>query len=463
MSLRDKVLSGGVYLMLRQGLGVLVSAVGVLLLTRAIGPGNYGLWAAALGIYYYLFNVSRLGIEVYLIRSEEEPRSQDYHQAFTLLLLLGLTGTGLGILALPLIERWVRLEGFSPVAMVLFVALPVSVLGLVPLVHLERALEYKRIALIELCGLTTTYAVALPLAYGGLGPWAPVSGWWAQQLLTLCLLYRRSTYRPRLHWEAARARAMLRYGLSYSASNWIWQLRDLVNPLLVGRYAGAEAVGYVALASRLVQQFSFDITGVVHRLSIAALARIQVERRRLTNAVAEGTNLQLMALGPLLVGAGLVAYYILPPLLGASWVPVLEIYPFIALHYLGYAMFSLSISALQVLRRNREVAAFHLLHIVVFAAAAALLVPRLGFIGYGWAEVVALPTFVLLQIWVRSRIGRVSYARAGVWFLGWSLPLFSPQLGPLAWVSLVAPLLWPAAREELLQAAKVMLWRARKS
>jgi PST family polysaccharide transporter len=454
--------------MLRQGAGAIIGGVGALLLTRALGPGNYGLWGAALGIYIFLGMVSRLGIEVYLIRSEEEPRPQDYHLAFWLLLLLGVAGAALAILALPLIERWVRMEGFGPVATALFVGLPANMLGLVPLASLERALDYKRIALIELSGQITTYTVALPLAYGGLGPWAPVSGWWAQQLLTLSLLYRASAYRPRPHWETAMARTMLGYGLRYSASNWTGQLRDLVNPLIVGRYAGADAVGYVALAIRLVQQFSFDATQVVYRLSIAALARVQADRTKLVNAVTEGTNLQLIFLGPLLAGAGLVAHYALPPLLGPSWVPVLEVYPFIALFSLGYAASNLYISVLQVLGRTREVTAFMLLHVAVFAGAAALLVPRLGFVGYGWAEMVALPTFILLQVWVLVHIGNlryswVTYARAWVWFCAWGPPLFAPQLSPLAWASLAAPLLWSATRTELLQAAEIVLQRARRS
>lgn len=459
--MRERVVRGGAYLMLRQALGVALAAGGVLLVTRAIGPGNYGLWGAAFGIFAYVSFVSRLGIEVYLIRSEEDPPPQDYHQAFTLLLMLGLAGAGLGLLALPLIGSWVRLEGFESVAAALFVGLPVSLLGLVSLAHLERALDYKKVAMIELSGQIITYAVAVPLAFGGFGPWAPVSGWWAQQLLTLGLLYRGSDYRPRLYWETSRARAMAGYGLGYSASHWIWALRDLINPLVVGRYAGAEAVGYVALAGRLVQQFSFDVTGVIYRLSIAALARLQSDRSRLANAVTEGTSLQLIALGFLLSGAGLVAHYALPPLLGSSWVPVLDIYPFIALHYLGYAIFNLNTSALQVLQRNWEVVAFHLLHVAIFAAAAFLLVPRLGFIGYGWAELAGLPAFFVLLIWVRTHVGRVSYTRAGVWFFAWAPPLFAPQLGPLAWTSLAIPLLWSPTRKELLLAAQMVLRKAR--
>ena len=79
-----------------------VSLVGVLLLTRLIGPGNYGVFAAAMGVYLYLFNLSQWGVAVYLIRGN--PESDDigpYQQAFTLLLCLGLAAGCLTLLCLP--------------------------------------------------------------------------------------------------------------------------------------------------------------------------------------------------------------------------------------------------------------------------------------------------------------------------------------------------------------------------
>src|SRR5215213_7766707 len=115
MSLRTRVVRGGVYLVLRQGLGIAVSIVGIVLLTRFIGPEAYGLYAAALGIYAYLLTLSSWGLDIYLIRLEGEPQPQDYNQAFSLLLLLGLVSAGSAILLLPLLEYWVRLEEFGTV------------------------------------------------------------------------------------------------------------------------------------------------------------------------------------------------------------------------------------------------------------------------------------------------------------------------------------------------------------
>jgi len=442
MNLRTRVLRGGVYLILRQGLGVVIGAVGVILLTRSLGPEAYGIYAAAFGIYSYLFNMSKWGVDVYLIRYEGEPQPQDYHQAFSLLVLLSLAGIGVALLVLPFIEWWVRLEGFGPVAMALFAVLPVHLLGLVPLARLERALNYRRVASIELSGQIALYVVALTLAYRGQGPWAPVFGLWVPQLLMSSLLYLMSGYRPKLHWEFARVRAMVGYGLGFSAADWIWSLRPLVNPLVVGRYAGAEAVGYVALVIRLVEQLGF-VKAVTWRLSIAALARVQTDRARLVSAINEGMRLQVLALGGFLVAFSLVAPMILPPLLGSNWLPVLEVYPFIALGYLASTLFQLHSSVLYVLQRNRQVMIFHLVYIALFAGSALWLVPLMGFIGYGWAEVVALVSYIVIHLLIVKEVGKPNYRLAGLWMLAFALALFWRELGWVAMLGMVGVALWP--------------------
>jgi len=254
---------------------------------------------------------------------------------------------------------------------------------------------------------------------------------------------------------------MLGYGLSYSAADLAWDLRNLVNPLVVSRYAGAEAVGYIALAIRLVEQLSF-VVGAVYRLATVAFARIQQDRDRLINAVSEGISLQLIALGPILAGFGLVAPWILSLLLGSRWLPVLEVYPFIALSYLCQAGVSLYSSALIVLRKNWVVAVLNLGHVGVLAGAALLLVPRVGLTGYGWAEVVALPTFILFAVWFQLYVGRGRYAQAGVWYMAWALPFFTWQLGPWVWASAVVPFVWSKTRRELLQVVRSVATSLRK-
>ncbi|WP_188816813.1 oligosaccharide flippase family protein [Calditerricola satsumensis] len=447
MSLRTKVLQGGFYLALRQGLGMLIGVGGVLVLTRTIGPQAYGIYAGVLGVYAYLHSLSQWGIGVYLIRREGEIKEEAYHQAFTFLLVLGGMFTVLAWFAAPLLESWVRLPTFTSVARTVFLGLLLNLLSLPALARLERGLQYRQVAMIELLGQITFYLIALPLAFSGFGMWAPVAGWWAQQTFICGLYYRASRYRPRLYWNHNLFREMVGYGLSYSASIWVWQLRTLVNPVIVGRFGGAEMVGYVALTIRMVETLSF-VKSATWRLSIAVLAKLQGDVKRLTQAITEGMQLQILALGPILVVFGWAAPWLVPLLFGPQWLPVLEVYPFIALSYLANAMFNLHSSALYVLRYNLDVTAFHIVHIVFFAGSAYLLVPRLGLVGYGWAEVVALLSYAIIHWYVLKRVYAPSYRKAGKWFFAFVLALFSPVLGWTCNLAMVALMLWPGTWRE---------------
>jgi O-antigen/teichoic acid export membrane protein len=460
-NLRSTVLRGGAYMSVRMVLGLSISLGGLTLLTRAIGPENFGLYAAALGIYAVLENVTQGGIRAYLVRREGEERAEVYHQAFTLLLLFGTGGTLIVLLGLPLVEHWVRMDGFGPVALAIFLSLPVALLAKVPLACLERALDFKRVAMFELVGMLVYYVTALTLAFRGFGVAAPIAGWWAQQLSALVLASHAARYRPRLHWDRGLARDMVAYGLTFSASTLVFKLRELVNPLVVGRYLGAEAVGYVALAIRFVTSLSF-VKDAAWRLSMPTFARLAQERSRLVRAVTEGMQLQLLVQGPLLVGFGWVALWLLPLAFDSEWLPAMEVYPFIALSYLINALFMLHSSALYALRRNLKVVAFTSVHVALFAGSAFLLVPSFGLVGYGLAEMVALASYAVIHVNFARVVGTPAYFLVGVWGAAGALALFVHELGWWAASGLALVALWPRTWRELRGYAKAM-WRVKEA
>jgi Membrane protein involved in the export of O-antigen and teichoic acid len=71
-SLRTKALKGGVYLTVRHGAMVMLGLLGALLLTRIVGPANYGLYNAAYGVFGYLLAIGKMGVNIYLIRERRD-------------------------------------------------------------------------------------------------------------------------------------------------------------------------------------------------------------------------------------------------------------------------------------------------------------------------------------------------------------------------------------------------------
>lgn len=407
---------------------MVLSIAAMFLITRAIGPGQYGIFASAYGLTIFLQSFGNLGIGVYLVRQEGEQEARLSDQAFALFVVLGGLVITIAFLAAPLIEAWSRLNGLTQILQMLLLFSFPMLLAQVPLAQLEHQLQFKRIAWVELLGQLLYLLIAFPLAQKGFGAWAPAVGWCAQQVQSFTLLMLCAKYRPRWVWDWKIIQDMLSYSIGISASGWVWSLQSLISPLIVGRFAGEAAVGYVALAIRLVDVLGFA-KGATYRISIAALAKVQGDRDRLRRAVSEGMGLQILALGPLLVGAAWVSPYLLPLAFGDKWNPVMEVYPYIALCYMSNALFNLHSSVLYVLKKPGQVTMFHAAYVLVFALSAFILVPMMRHVGYGVADSIAVLTYGLIHLSLSQAVGSPDYRLPLLWWAGFSIALFQSVLG----------------------------------
>lgn len=449
--LRDLVVRGIAYLVGRESLALLVSLVGVAVLVREIGPTSYGLYAGAAAIVFVVGSVGTFGIDVYLVRRLRAVNKTDLDQAVTLLAVAAVPATAVTLALIPLLLELFGVQQFIDPLRILAISLPLTLLEAPLMASLERELNYRVVALVEMVQQFVYYGVALTLAFLGAGVWSPVSGLIASQGWLLVATYAFQRYRPVPRWNRGLVREMLGYGTTYSASTWLWQLRGLVNPLVVGHFLGAAAVGFVGLASRLVEVTSF-VRNVAWRLSIATFGRLQRDLARFKRAVEQGMALQTLAVAPLLALLGSVGPWLLPALFGQAWEPVVRLFPYIALGMIFQSVFTMETSALFVVDRGRKVVPVSALHLTLFAGGAAVCVSQFGVVGFGYGEVIALAAYVLLDHQVRTLFA-VSYAEALPWFIAFVPPLFalhlSPALVPLLWLPLIAVVLQRRSRAQL--------------
>jgi O-antigen/teichoic acid export membrane protein len=447
-NLRGKIFESGALLMGRQLVSMALSLIGLLVITRIIGPAAYGPYVAALGICQYAQNLGQAGIGVYLVRADGQVTERTYDVATTLLLL---SSGGLVLLleaSLGLIARWIPMPGLSPLLAVLLLTVLLQTLTVAASARLERALDFRRVAMIEMVAQLLYYGAALPLVLLGFGVWSLVSGWCLQQLFLCVAFHVAARYRPRLAWDRAVVRSMLSYTFGYAASDWLWQLRNLVNPLIVGHFLPAEAVGQVGLAIRMMELLSFTKT-IAYRLSVAVLAKVQHEPGKLVEAATDGMRLQTLALGPVLIGFSWFGGIVLSHVFGARWEPVMLVYPYLALSYLTNAQFNIHSSILYVLHRNWAVSWFHIVHIVLFAGGAWVAVERWGIVGYGYAEMVALLSYPVIHRSVRDAVGSPLYGISALWWASVAIGLFWRQLGVWAIAVPVVGLLCPPSLRQL--------------
>lgn len=452
---RDKVLKGGVYISIRRSIGMVLSLVGALYLTRVIGPQQHGLYNSASSLLHYIQMFSTWGVAVQLIRSKEEPTKEMYDVAFTMLLMLGLAATLVGFLASLGVHLWLQqsedaliFRSFIWIACALFLGVVLDLIYRVPKAMLQRKLDYKKTTTIEIWTLILFYTVGILLAQLQYGAWAMVGGWWAQTSVTCILYFKWTGYRPRLRWNRNIAKPMAGYGITYSTSMWIYELKQLIKPLIVARFAGSAAVGYIAQASRIVELLAFAKEAGA-RMAVPAMARVQDDPKKVRDAVGEGMRLHVLGVGFFLVAFAFVGPWLVPLVLGPRWVPMLDIYPFIALSVLAYAVSNLHRSVLQVYRKNNQVALVHVVYVTLMIGLSLVLVPKYGLIGYGIVEICAIPAYALFHLYTRRLIGSPDYSLAVLWSIAVGFALFAPKYGWWLASGLFAVLCLPATWREV--------------
>ncbi|WP_135255577.1 oligosaccharide flippase family protein [Thermus caldilimi] len=442
--MREEVSRGGAFLALRQGVGALLGALSLLLVARVIGPEAYGTFALGLATGQFVHTALGLGLGAYLVRA---PTAGERHRdtAFVYLLL----GAALSLTLAPLLALiTVQVARLDPGAFwsltLLYAALPLQLLGGLPLSFLERRLDYRFVALGENLSQFLGLLVAAPLAHAGLGALAPTLGFLTQQGVLAALAWWRLGEQPRAAWDREVFREMAWLGVAYSLNAWLAQARLPVALALVGRALGAEAVGSLALALRLVE-YATLFKVAVQRVSLAVLGRLQAEPSRFLRALEEATLLQTLAIWPpLLLLVALFPW--LGPLLFPEWRALEELLPLLGVAQLlgtPSAFLSLALAALgrgwDLVLGTAFSVGFSLLGYIFF-------LPRMGWGAVGVAEAATALGFPFLYRAVAGAVGHPCYRLVLGWTLVGALSVAYPLLGPLALVPLGIWLFLPASR-----------------
>lgn len=471
--LRKRVLQGSAYLTIRNGVSVLLSLVGSVLVTRIVGPDSYGLFMAASSIFAYLNTLISPGVVAYLIREQSSESVEQYHLAFWWLLGLGSVMTALAsgvVLVLSAISE--QDASFVLMAVLLFIWLPVAQISAVPQAILERDLDYRGLATVQIAAQVGTYALTIPLAQLGLGKWALVAGFWAGQTIQAVGYYAKARYYPRWHWSSAQWKQMWHYSFSRALAGWIYNLREITPSLILFPLAGERAMGYYALADRLIKMMGF-LYNAFGGVSFAAFARIQHDRARFTKAIQETIQYLVAFLGATLSVFGAVVGVIVSWFLGAKWdaVTIQQLCIIMASRVLITTASGIQTQALYVVGQNWLRVRASIVFIITFIMLNWLVLSRapVAYIPFLFAIVDLLahiPVYVYDIYGTRRYIGRLDYRLILIWLAAAHAALLAPLISYWLYAVAIALLVHPMSIEGVIGMARFFkshYWRRRNT
>jgi len=437
-NLKEKILKGGISLLIRQLLVSGLSLINILVIARILGSERYGIVTIILGIFYFFTPTLKLGLQVYLVRKPDLLENESEQ------IVAFYNTVGIAIIALlwscaPLIGWW---TGKNEVTQGLRLVLPflwLDQVSRISMTMLERELRFAEVGVIEAVAQIANYLISVILVLIGWGYWGPVVGTAVRYIVQASLAYFYYPIAWNWRWNWLHLKPALHYGLSYSSSDWLLNLKNLRVPLLVSRLVGVEAAGLISIAIRLADQLSI-LRMVVRRMSISVMAKFIDNPKKTRNAISQGMAYQALFIGPVCAVFSCVSAWVIPIMFSEEWLISAKVFPFIALGTMIGGIFELHASTLYATGQNYEVARRNMWFVGLLWLATLLLTPLFGLWGYGLAEIIALPSYYWIHLSIVKFFGSPKYQNAFWLTLAAIFPLFAgaflpPVLGILVLVT----------------------------
>lgn len=319
-NLKAQVLSGLRWTAGARSLGQLVNWAITLLVARLLVPADYGLLAMASLVTALLMLMSELGLGQAMVQFERLDGPQ-LRRVFATVLLVNAGFILLILVAAPLIAGFFREARLSPILRALSVQFLPAAIAVIPDSLLQRELDFRKRAWVELSAALAGGLTSLGLALAGLGVWALVLGTLASSVTKAVGINLVS---PFLTWPDLSLRGMrslMVFGGYVTVSRLLWFFYSQADVLIAGRWLGKDLLGFYSIALHLASRPLHRISPIISQVLFPAMARIKDEPGTVTYGVLKVVRLLSFFAFPVFWGLSSVAPQLVVVFLGTKWVP----------------------------------------------------------------------------------------------------------------------------------------------
>ncbi|WP_238550553.1 lipopolysaccharide biosynthesis protein [Blastomonas sp. AAP53] len=365
---------------------------------RLLDPADYGLFAMTQVVMVMLAFLNGYGFASSLIQQERIDTFR-VRQAFGLLLILNVGIAAIQFIAAPAVAAYYQQPQVTDLLRwqtVMYLATPFVA---VPEVLMSRALDFRRLAIVNFISAFVCAITSIVCALAGWGVWtlvaAPTAMVWTRAI-GLCIAQRFIVW-PSFDFRGTRA--MLGFGGAMLVSHLLWSIQTQADVLIAGRVLDPHALGLYAEALFLAQLFSAKVIPPLNEVAFPAYARLQSEPARLQAAFLKAIALIMLISCPVYAGLAVTAPEAIYTLFGPKWlemVPLVQLFalsmPFMTLHVL----IAPAVNALGHPQITVQGSAFG----AVFMPVVFLIAVQFGVTGLALGWVIGMPVVLGFNLWL---------------------------------------------------------------
>lgn len=245
-----------------------------MVLARLLTPADFGL-LVTIQIFTGLAGfISGGGLNQALIQSKNITE-RDYQIAFSLQLSVGLLIYIVFFVIAPWFATWFDNPLYKTLLMVSALTFVMRPFVSNPNIRLQRAMEFKAIAISNSAALVISGITSIVLAALGYGVWSLILAGIVGSLSNIVALAIASPWRPRLRLDIARSRELSGYGAKSTIGQLLWHAISETPNFIITRVLGPAPLGLYNKATSLRQIPHTVIGGPTYQTIFRALSQVQ--------------------------------------------------------------------------------------------------------------------------------------------------------------------------------------------
>jgi O-antigen/teichoic acid export membrane protein len=320
VTLKDKAVSSVFWTSLQQFGGQLITFIVSIVLARILEPKDFGI-IALFGILTGVATVLMTsGMTISIIRSNDID-DDDLSTVFIFNMLAAFVLYAIIFVTAPLVEKFYDIENLSVIIRAYSVIFVIQAFGAVQKTLLIKALNFKKIFIIQLPSLIISSAAGICMAYMGFGVWTLVYMGIINYFLDAMQIWIKSDYMPKLIFNKDKFRKHFSFGINmtlYNVINIIFQ--NLYN-IYIGKVFSSTILGFYNKAESLKNLPTTNIMNILNRVLVSFFSKVN-DDELLKNYYKKITSSVIFLLSPILVIMIFQAENIVIILLTEKWIQV---------------------------------------------------------------------------------------------------------------------------------------------
>ncbi|MGE0645964.1 MAG: lipopolysaccharide biosynthesis protein [Nitrospira sp.] len=322
--LKNKSVRSGVYVLVSTGGNHVLQLCSIALLARMLLPEHFGLVGMVMVLTGFADRIKHLGLSTATIQQKDIT-----HKQVSALFWVNAVGGFLITAIIAGLSWWIADFYHEPSLIAVTVTLSLSfIVGGLSVQHealLRRQMKFKALAYVQIVANFLSILVAIALAFNGFTYWALVWKELTRSIFDTIGKWIACRWWPSLVGLSTGVGHLLRVGRNIFSVDSIYTASRGMDQLLLGKFAGAEALGLYKQAFQLMAAPMSQLTYPVGSVALPSLSALQDKPEQYQGYYKKIISLLSFVTIPLITYVAIFSEDIVTIVLGARWIDSAQI------------------------------------------------------------------------------------------------------------------------------------------